>query len=61
MNSFKLIAYAIRNDQRYWAGIWNDKSIAELILAKGLTSHGEAIIPLYGEDNENLRLDWPQS
>lgn len=40
-------AYAVRNNEGYWCGIWNDRSIAEQVVAKGQPSHGEVIVELY--------------
>lgn len=37
-------AYAVRNNQGYWAGIWNDRKTAELVQTKGQPDHGEKII-----------------
>lgn len=39
-------AFALRNDQGYWVGIWNDRATAEQIKAKGQPSHGERIVEL---------------
>lgn len=43
----KPTAYAIRNNQGYWCGIWHDEATARSVLAKGQPSHGETIVPLY--------------
>lgn len=39
-------AFALRNDQGYWCGIWNDRATAEQIKAKGQPSHSERIVEL---------------
>lgn len=41
-----IIGYGIRNDQLHWVGIWTDRATAELVLSKGVTAHGEHIVPL---------------
>lgn len=35
-------AWAVKNDQGYWVGIWNNRSTAELIQQKGI--HGEHVV-----------------
>ena len=40
-------AFAIRNDQGYWPGIYNERAVAKAVLAKGTPSHHEKIIALY--------------
>ena len=39
-------AFAVRNDQGYWVGIWNDREMAEHVLSKLPPSGNEAIIPV---------------
>jgi len=39
-------AYAVRNDQGYYVGIWNTREMAELGLAKGQPSHRERVVKL---------------
>lgn len=43
-------AYAVRNDQGYWIGIWNDSKTAKEIVErgkkKGQAAHNEQVVPL---------------
>lgn len=39
-------AWAVRNNQGYWVGIWNDKETAEKICAAGQPSHGQVVVPV---------------
>ena len=39
-------AFAVRNDQGYWVGIWNDKAIAQSVVARSQPSHNEVIVPI---------------
>jgi len=39
-------AYAVRNDQGFWAGIWNDRETAESVKDKGQPAHKEQIVEL---------------
>lgn len=41
------VAYAVRNDQGYWVGIWNTREEAERVRDKGVPSHDEIIVELY--------------
>lgn len=38
------IAYAVRNSQGYWTGIWNDRATAESVRDQGI--HGERAVTL---------------
>lgn len=40
------VYYAVRNNEGYWRGIWNDRAIAETIAASGQPSHGEQVVEL---------------
>ncbi|MDP2398828.1 MAG: hypothetical protein Q8M53_10785 [Burkholderiales bacterium] len=37
-------AYAARNNQGYWIGLWNDRETAERMCAQGI--HGERVVTL---------------
>lgn len=39
-------AWAVRNNEGFWVGIWNDREIAESIAKRGQPSHGECILPM---------------
>lgn len=41
-----LIAYAVRNNEGYWVGIWNDRASADIVLSKGQPTHGERVVVL---------------
>lgn len=43
-------AYAVRNNQGYWIGIWNDRETANQVRAKGI--HGERVVTLAVIDEE---------
>jgi hypothetical protein len=40
-------AYAVRNADGYWCGIWNTRATAEGVMARGQPSHGEQVVPLF--------------
>lgn len=42
----KIDAWAVRNNQGYWVGIWNDPSIARMVRSKGQQAHGERVVAL---------------
>lgn len=52
---FQVVAYAIRNDQGYWTGIWNTREMAEKILKRGQASHRECIVELYIKVEDDAR------
>jgi len=39
-------AYALRNDQGYWVGLWSSRETAESAKAKGQPSHNEQVVAL---------------
>lgn len=39
-------AYAVRNDQGFWSGIWNDRDTALHVINKGQPSHHEKLVAL---------------
>lgn len=39
-------AYAVRNDQGFYSGVWRDLETAQSVLAKGQPSHNEVIVPM---------------
>lgn len=43
----KPVAYGIRNGDGYWCYIYKDRETAEKIVAKGLKSNKEEVVPLY--------------
>lgn len=38
--------FAVRNDQGYWIGIWNDKGIAETVAKGQPPSHNCEVVPV---------------
>jgi len=46
MSERKPDAYAVKNDQGYYAGIWRDLETAKNVLSKGQPSHNEVIVPM---------------
>ncbi len=39
-------AWAVRNNQGHWVGIWNDKELADKVAADGHHSHGQVVVPV---------------
>lgn len=37
-------AWAVRNNEGYWIGIWNDRETAERVKGEGQPSHGQQVV-----------------
>lgn len=49
--------WALRNDQGYWVGIWNDRGIAEDLKQRG--QHNDCVTPLYAHPpHEAVSEEW---
>lgn len=46
------VFYGVRNDQGFWAGLWNDRANAELVVSKGQRAHGERVVELVERQTE---------
>lgn len=56
------IAYAVRNDQGYWVGIFNNEETANFVAGKGQPSHNQYVTPLclpITTDDPQKTLDIP--
>lgn len=54
-NEFKkhnVAAYAVRNNQGYWVGIWNDESTAKHVISKQPGGKDE-LVPIYYREKIN--------
>ena len=50
-------AFAVRNDQGYWVGVWNDREMAEHVISKLPPSGNEAIVPVKALANSEKEPD----